>query len=126
MKQYFTTLTFVFIAMIGFSQTAFKSNVFSLGNKAPKVTETTNSAEMNALVSENNSTRSEVNFITLEIEKPQASKGKIINMEGKTVLSFNTNPDQKTLAIEQLPSGYYFVQLVNESNEISIQKLNIQ
>lgn len=126
MKQYIITLTFVFIALIGFGQTAFKSNVISLGSKAPKVSEITNAPLMNALPTEEKNTAIEADLITLEIEKPQASKGKIINMEGKTVLSFNTNPDQKTLAIEQLPSGYYFIQLVNESNEISIQKFNIQ
>jgi hypothetical protein len=60
-------------------------------------------------------------FIT--IESTSLKSGKIINVNGQEVMTFNVNSTPATIQIAHLPKGLYYVQLVNELNEISTQKL---
>lgn len=60
-------------------------------------------------------------FIT--IESTSLKSGKIFNINGQEVMNFNATSTSTTIQIAHLPKGLYYVQLVNELNEISTQKL---
>lgn len=60
--------------------------------------------------------------ITIELLSPAKNTSiEIIDMQGKIVLSKNTNSHKTAINIEQLSKGFYFVR-INNSNQTQIEK----
>ncbi|MDD2982604.1 MAG: T9SS type A sorting domain-containing protein [Crocinitomicaceae bacterium] len=63
-------------------------------------------------------------FITLE--STSLIGGKIFNINGQEVMSFNATSTSTDIQISHLPKGLYYVQLLSENNGISTQKLILE